>query len=62
MIFADFSVISELISLKFAKAIFYSNPYSGKNFAKLYLILQKLDHLTCNEILELVQWVYRGTS
>ena len=39
-------------SWNFAKAIFYSNPNSGKNFAKLYLILQKLDHLTCNKILE----------
>ena len=38
MIFGDFSV----------------NPNSGKNFGKLYLIFQKLDHLTCNKILELV--------
>ena len=47
IIFADFSADS-------AKAIFYSNPNSGKKFAKLYLIFQKLDHLTCNKILELV--------
>ena len=53
MIF-DFSVNSEPISWNFAKAIFYSNPNSGKNFAKLYLLFQKLDHLTCNKILELV--------
>ena len=54
MIFGDFSVNSEPIVLKFSKAIFYSNPNSGKNFTKLYLIFQKLDHLTCNKILELV--------
>ena len=41
-------------SCNFAKAIFYSNPNSGKNLTKLYLIFQKLDHLTCNKILELV--------
>ena len=53
-----FSAISSSIlnrfSWNFAKAIFYSNPNSGKNFAKSHLILQKLDHLTCNKILELV--------
>ena len=55
MIFGVFSVNSEPIFLKFSKAIFYSNPNSGsKNFAKLYLIFQKLDHLTCNKIIELV--------
>ena len=37
MIFADFSVNFEPISLKFCKGhLFYSNPHSGKNFAKLY--------------------------
>ena len=55
---AWFSAISPSIlnrfSWNFAKAIFYSNPNSGKKFAKLYLIFQKLDHLTCNKILELV--------
>ena len=55
---AWFSAISPSIlnqfSWNFAKAIFYSNPNSGKNFAKLYSIFQKLDHLTCNKILELV--------
>ena len=29
-------------------------PNIGKNFAKLYSIFQKLDHLTCNKIPELV--------
>ena len=42
------------IQVNFAETIFYSNPNSGKNFAKLYLIFQKLDHLRCNNILELV--------
>ena len=46
MIFGDFPVNFEPIM---AKAIFYSNPNSGENFAKLYLIFQKLDHLTCNK-------------
>ena len=55
MIFGDFSVNSEPIFLKFWKGhFFYSNPDSDKNFAKLYLIFQKLDHFTCNKILELV--------
>ena len=40
-----------------AQAIFKSYPNGGKKFAKLYWIFQKLDHLTCNKILELVQWV-----
>ena len=54
MIFGDFSVVLNRFSWNFAKNIFYSNPNSGKNFAKLYLIFQKLDHLTCSKILELV--------
>ena len=54
MIFGDFSVTSEPIFLKFCIGYFYSNPNSSKNFAKLYWIFQKLDHLTCNKILELV--------
>ena len=37
-----------------AQAIFKSYPNVGKNVAKLYSMLQKLDHLTCNKILELV--------
>ena len=36
----------------FAMVIFYSNPNSGKHFAKLYLIFQKVDYLLCNKILE----------
>ena len=33
---------------------FVENPNSSKKFAKLFLIFQKLDHLPCNKILELV--------
>ena len=46
MIFADFSVNSELISIKFRKDYFLVNPNSGENFTKLYLIFQTLDYFT----------------
>ena len=52
--FVDFSVNYEPISLKFSTGIFKSYTDVGKKFAELYLILQKLDHLTCTKILELV--------
>ena len=50
MIFGDFSVNSEPIFFKFHKGHFYSNPNSPENFVKLYSVLQKLDHLTCNDL------------
>ena len=50
MIFVDFSAISQPISFKFAKAIFYSNPNSLENFVKLPSVFQKLDHLTCRPL------------
>ena len=53
MLFVDFSVNSEAISLNFAQNIFKSCPNIDKKFAKLYSLFQKLDHLTCNKIPEL---------
>ena len=51
---AWFSAISPSIlnrfSSNFAKVIFYSNHNGPENFAKLYSVFQKLDHLTCNEL------------
>ena len=54
MLFVDLSVNYEPISQNLAQAIFRSYLNVGKNFEKLNSILQKLDHLTCYKILELV--------
>ena len=62
MIFDDFFVNFEPISVKFGKGHFLLNPKSSNKFAKLCLLFQKLDHLPCNKVLELVEWGYRGTS
>ena len=53
MLFVNLPVNYEHNPWNLAQAIFKSCPNVGKNFAKSYLIAQKLDHLTCNTILEI---------
>ena len=54
MLFVDISVNSEPIPLKFCTGLSKSCPNIGKFFAKLNSIFQKLNHLSCNKIPELV--------
>ena len=46
MFFADFSVNSQQIFMKFLNTIFQKNPSSPENFIKLYSVFKNLDHLT----------------
>ena len=48
MFFADFSVNCQPISMKFCNNL-QQNPNIPGNFVKLYIVFQKLDHLTCNK-------------
>ena len=49
MFFADFSVNSQLIFMKFCKDIFESCGDYREIFIKKYYVVQKLDHLTCSK-------------
>ena len=50
MTFADFSVNSQLVFMKFCKHNFEKKHNSPKNFVKLCSVFQKLDHLTCDKL------------
>ena len=49
MFFADFSVNSQPISMKFWKEYFLVTRRLPWNFHKKYHVVQKLDHLTCSK-------------
>ena len=51
MFSVDFSVDCRPIFMKFGNNhISQWNPNGPENFVELYIIFQKLDHLTCNKL------------
>ena len=51
MFFVDFSVNCQPIFMKFGNIHIrlQQNPNIPENFVKLYIVFQKLDHLTCDK-------------